>query len=89
MPVRILYRILPEEAGEEVVDRILGEIERRAGEAGFKVLDHRKEPVAFGLNALLLLLEVEEAGGVLERVEEELRSIEGVSSVEAVRLTRI
>ena len=89
MPVRILYRILPEEPGEEVIARIVEGLRDREGRAGFRVLDYRSEPVAFGLNALLLLVEVEEAGGVLDRVEEEIRSVEGVSSVETIRLTRV
>jgi elongation factor 1-beta len=47
-----------------------------------------KEPIAFGLVALLVSKLVEDASGELEKVETELRKIEGVGEVEVVEITR-
>ena len=46
------------------------------------------EPVAFGLKALKLIFVMDEAKGNTEPLEEEIKKIEGVNSVEVVDVRR-
>jgi elongation factor 1-beta len=45
-------------------------------------------PVAFGLNAIKIVLLVKEKEGEMDRVTEKIRSIDGVREVEVIALTR-
>ena len=47
-----------------------------------------KEPIAFGLVAIKITKVVEEVEGVVEKLENEIRGIEGVGEVEVINLTR-
>lgn len=56
---------------------------------GSSVFRFGEEPIAFGLNALIAhILVPEEKSGELEKVENSLKSIEGVSSVEIFMMQR-
>lgn len=87
--VRILYKILPKDIEEGINEEIISSIKRKSEEIGFKFLDYKEEPIAFGLNAVLVLIEVEEREGVLKEVEDALATIPLVSTIEVVRLTRV
>jgi len=52
---------------------------------------YRREPIAFGIEALIMdiLVPEETMGEVLDRVEEAIRSVEGVSEVEVVLTRRV
>ncbi|MBS7650660.1 MAG: elongation factor 1-beta [Candidatus Bathyarchaeia archaeon] len=53
------------------------------------VLGFREDPIAFGLVALIVNLTMpENVDGVMDGVEEVLRSIEGVSEIQVLALTR-
>lgn len=86
--VRIVYKIFPSEAGDKLLENIIHRLREKGGEVGFEVVDHRKEPIAFGLKALLVLIVLDEREGILEKVEEAINGMEGISSVEVVRMTR-
>ena len=86
--IRTLYKILPEKAGSEVIDSIVNEIRKRSREGMFKLIDYKREPVAFGLYSLLILIEFEEKEGILSKVESLLSSIEGVQSINVIRMSR-
>lgn len=47
-----------------------------------------EEPIAFGLKALKFTAVVEDAGGTIEKLENQLESIEGVQTVENIMTTR-
>ena len=47
-----------------------------------------REPIAFGLVALNVIVFVEDAAGQLETVENKLRAIDGVNEVEVTNMTR-
>jgi len=47
-----------------------------------------EEPVAFGLKALKLTFSVDEKGGDTEPLEEKIKTIEGVQSVEVISASR-
>lgn len=47
-----------------------------------------QEPVAFGLNALKIMFAMDESIGSTDALEEEIKSIHGVNSVEVVDVRR-
>ncbi|MDR0911649.1 MAG: elongation factor 1-beta [Methanobrevibacter sp.] len=48
-----------------------------------------KEPIAFGLVALIVVFVVEDGEGGTEEVEKKLSDIEGISTVEITNTTRL
>lgn len=48
----------------------------------------KREPIAFGLVALIITKMIPDAGGELDKVEKKLRDIEGVGEVDVTDLTR-
>jgi len=48
-----------------------------------------KQPIAFGLVALIVEKVIADDEGEIEKVENTLKSIEGVSSIEVTNLTRL
>ncbi len=50
----------------------------------------QEEPVAFGLVALILHIVIpEEESGMMDRLEEQIKGVEGVSQVETLAMGRI
>jgi len=47
-----------------------------------------EEPIAFGLKALKFTAVIEDAAGTIEKLENQLESIEGVQTVENIMTTR-
>ncbi len=47
-----------------------------------------REPIAFGLVALKVIKIIPDAGGVIDEIENKLKNIDGVGSVEVTDLTR-
>ncbi|MFQ5837693.1 MAG: elongation factor 1-beta [Thermoplasmata archaeon] len=76
----VTFRIMPE--GTDVdLNEIRKGLEGALGGGLKEVVD---KPVAFGLVALEAVLLLEDAGGQLERSEEAIRALKGVSSVETL-----
>lgn len=69
--------------------KLTGEIQKHilefAGEGETKVSE---EPIAFGLNALNIIFIMDEALGSPDALEETIRGIEGVQSVEVTDVRR-
>ncbi len=87
--IRIIYKIMPSDIEKETLDRIIDNIKDMGAEMGFKLNDYRVEPIAFGLNALKVLLTVEEeSDDLLDRIEKKLSELEEVSSIEVMGMTR-
>ncbi len=87
--IRIIYKIMPSDVEKETLEKILENIEKMGKEMGFKLNDHRIEPVAFGLNALKVLLTIEEkSDDLLDRIEKRLNEMEEISSIEVMGMTR-
>lgn len=83
--VAVTFRVMPEDAEAD-----LEGIKTRARVAlGGSIRDVREEPVAFGLNALVIVAVVSDAAGGSDRLEESLAAIPGVGSVETVDVTLV
>ncbi|MCK5403329.1 elongation factor 1-beta [Candidatus Bathyarchaeota archaeon] len=69
-------------------DKIKEEIKKALPE---QVSIHRidEDPIAFGLVALIVQVIMPDAGGIINEVEEIIKSIKGVSQVEAMQVRRV
>jgi len=81
--VALTIRVMPE--GTEVD---LNELERRIRELA-QVTSVSREPIAFGLEALLLVAIVPDAAGGSEPLERALQELPGVGSVQVVGITLV
>ena len=85
--VAITYRIMPESPEVDLVD-LVAKIKDAAREIA-KLEGMAEKPVAFGINAILVRIVVEDKEGGSEEIETALSGIEGVQSVEAMEMSRL
>lgn len=85
--VIVTLRIMPEnpETSLELIRRKAEEIIK---EEGASVGKHEIEPVAFGLNALVLYVVVSDEQGWNEDIERQIKEIDGVESVNVADVRR-
>lgn len=82
--VALQYRVLPD--GLEVdLDELLDSITKALPE-GAQLKASEKKPVAFGLNALHVLVVLDDKKGGADKVEATLAGVLGVQSVEIVQM---
>jgi elongation factor 1-beta len=55
---------------------------------GFKLLAHKKEPIAFGLYSLLADFTLDDSEGQMELLEESIRKVEAVGEIEVINVSR-
>jgi elongation factor 1-beta len=79
--VLVVFRILPKE------DADLNELEEEIVNSIFPEKIER-EPIAFGLIALKASKLVEDQEGEIQKIEEKLNTINSISQVEVVEITR-
>lgn len=85
--VMALVRVLPEDV-EVDLDVLARKISAALPE-NYLLAEARREPIAFGLEALLLLIVMpEETEGGTYDLEQRITAVEGVSEVEILRVTR-
>ncbi|PJA20930.1 MAG: elongation factor 1-beta [Candidatus Diapherotrites archaeon CG_4_10_14_0_2_um_filter_31_5] len=79
----LIYKISPE--GIEKTDKVENAIKEKIKDLG-ELKDIKREPIAFGLEAIKIAIVVEAKGteGITEKIENTLKEIEGVSSVENI-----
>jgi len=83
--VLVTFKVMPE--GLEVnIDKLSNEI---SGIKEWKINKVEKKPIAFGLVSLNPSFIIDDAGGIVEKIEEKIKSIKGVRSVETVDITLI
>ena len=85
--VFVVYKVMPD--SPESVERVRDSVIKELRDAGVEVMDVKEEPIAFGLKAILLGVKMEDRGGVVDEVEEKIRSVEGVESVSVEKTTLI
>lgn len=83
--VAITLRILPEDPGVDL-DRLTDSVRRVLGRKLRKI---QREPVAFGLVALVATAVVDDASGGSEALEIELVALPGVSSAETTDVSLV
>ncbi len=83
MEVRVLLEVDADH--EMVLDSIRGSLMENNAE----VLEFNKVPIAFGIEALNLLIRAPEEEGITTRVLDRIKMVEGVSSVEIGRTSRV
>ena len=54
----------------------------------FKLLAHKKEPIAFGLYSLLADFTLDDSEGQMELLEESIRNVEAVGEIEVINVSR-
>lgn len=79
-------KMLPSESDADIdsIPRILKETLPE----GFKLLAHKKEPIAFGLYSLLADFTLDDSEGQMELLEESIRKIEAVGEIEVINVSR-
>lgn len=82
----VRIRILPADADvnpDNVAKSIKGAIPQ-----GMELKAHAKEPIAFGLQALVGDFLLDDVEGQMDRLEESLKTVEGVGEIEVVNISR-
>ena len=77
--VIMVYRIMP---NPEKLDSVKRGLER------LRPVRIEEEPIAFGLVALNVTIRMPDEGGIQDEIEERIRNIDGVDSMELITFTR-
>ncbi|MGI0019538.1 MAG: elongation factor 1-beta [Nitrososphaera sp.] len=79
-------KILPAEA-ETNLDGVLESLKKSVPE-GMEIKAHAKEPIAFGLNAIVGDFMLDDAEGQMDKLEEAIKGITGVGEIEVMNISR-
>jgi len=79
-------RILPADA-ESNLDGVVRSLKSSMPE-GMEMKGHAMEPIAFGLNAIVGDFLLDDAEGQMDRLEESIKSVEGVGQIEVTNISR-
>ena len=79
-------RILPADA-ESDLDMVIQKLKNKVPNH-MELKSHIKEPIAFGLNAIIGDFLLEDAEGEMNRLEEAIRNTEGVGEIEVINISR-
>ena len=79
-------KILPSESDSDIDS--IPNILRETLPESFKLLAHKKEPIAFGLYSVLADITLEDAEGQMELLEESIRKVEAVGEIEVINVSR-
>jgi elongation factor 1-beta len=86
--VRLVARIkiLPTDA-ETDLDILINNLKSNIPE-GMELKAHAKEPIAFGLNALVGDFLLDDAEGEMEKLEESIKKIDGAGEIQVITISR-
>ena len=79
-------KILPAEA-ETDLDGVVESLKKSIPE-GMEIKAHAKEPIAFGLNAIVGDFMLDDAEGQMDKLEEAIKGITGVGEIEVMNISR-
>ncbi|MEA2003339.1 MAG: elongation factor 1-beta [archaeon] len=80
--VATTFKLMPE-SPEVDLEKVQADIKEKLD----CVHDMKLEPIAFGLNALLVMVVTEDSEGGMDEIENTLTSIDGVNDLEALSST--
>jgi elongation factor 1-beta len=83
--VSVLYRVMPQ--GVQVDMKALAEGARAALPPAVRLRGLQVRDVAYGLKELLVAVQMDDAGGILEQVEKALAALPHAESVEVLEST--
>ncbi len=85
--VLVVVKVYPE---DDTVDLNLlkNEIEKKMP-ANYRIVKSETEPIAFGLNSLILYVQMPDAEGGTDKLEELINETQGVSNSEIINITRL
>lgn len=55
---------------------------------GFKLIEHSKEPIAFGLYSVVADFTLDDSEGQMDLLEESIRKVEAVGEIEVINVSR-
>ncbi|MBA3750762.1 MAG: elongation factor 1-beta [Nitrosopumilus sp.] len=86
--VRLVARIkiLPTEA-ETDLEVLVNNLKSHIPD-GLELKAHAKEPIAFGLNALIVDFLLDDAEGEMEKLEEAIKKIDGAGEIQVITISR-
>ena len=79
-------KILPVDI--EVNLDILANALKTAIPAGMELKSHVIEPIAFGLNSLIVDITLEDSEGQIDKLEEAIKRVDGVGEIEVTNVSR-
>jgi len=80
---------MPDDVGEEAVNNIIDKVTELCNNMHIKLHDYKVEPVAFGLFSLKILVSIpEEKGDIMNILEENMKKLEGIKSIEVIGMSR-
>jgi elongation factor 1-beta len=82
--VLITVKVMP-----EGVDTDLDALEGRIRDLGYRVNNVDREPIAFGLVALMCGFVAKDEGGIADEITEAIKRLEGVGGAEVVEATLV
>jgi elongation factor 1-beta len=56
--------------------------------AGMELRSHITEPIAFGLNSLIVDITLEDSEGQIDKLEDSIKSVDGVGEIEVTNVSR-
>ncbi len=85
--VIVALKIMPKSPDEDL-KKIEEEVEKEVSSFGAEVGKVEIEPLAFGLNVLKIFVIMDEKKGDTEPLEDKIKSVKGIESVEVVDVRR-
>lgn len=79
-------KILPAEADTDL-DKLVTTLNNKIPE-GMELKTHAREPIAFGVNALLGDFLIDDKEGQMDMLEESIKNTEGVGEIDVVSVSR-
>ena len=79
-------RILPADA--EVNPDHVAEAIKTSIPTGMEMKAHAKEPIAFGLNAILGDFLLDDSEGQMDKLEDSIKAVQGVGEIEVINVSR-
>jgi len=79
-------RILPAEADSNLDNIIIGLKNKIPN--GMELKAHAKEPIAFGLQAIIGDFLIDDEEGQIDKLEDSIKKIEGVGEIEIINVSR-